>query len=120
MKKIVWLILAACVLAFGQVQPVASTAAKSDACGCCDCDGTCGMPDCLPAPVARVPVFAKSAPRTELTEIKRRQLPSKLELVETFCGRSQVPVSTALAFAPSRPLPVVNAPVFLLHCSFLI
>jgi hypothetical protein len=119
MKQLVWLLLAACVLAFGQVQPVASTAAGNECCDCCDCNGTCGMPDCLPAPAARVPVVAQSAPRTELTETRRRQAP-RPELCGAQCGRTQAPVSAALALAPSRPLPVVNAPVFLLHCSFLI
>jgi len=119
MKKFVWLLLAACVLAFGQVQPVVSTAVRSECCGCCDCDGTCGMPDCLPASTARVPVVAQSAARTELTETKRRQAP-KQELPGALCGRSLAHVSSAPSFAASRPLPVVNAPVFLLHCSFLI
>ena len=122
MKKLVWLLLAACVLAFGQVQPVASKATKSDTCSCCDCDcdGNCGMPDCLPAPTARVPVVAQSAPRTELTETKRRPAPARQALAETRCRRSQASVSGALAFAPSRSLPVVTAPVFLLHCCILI
>lgn len=119
MKQLVWLLLAACVLAFGQVQPVVSTAARNECCDCCDCNGTCGMPECLPAPTARVPVVAQSAPRTELTETRRRQAP-KQEMTQALCGRSLIPVSPALALASSRPLPVVNAPVFLLHCSFLI
>lgn len=119
MKQLVWLLLAACVLAFGQVQPVASTSVESECCGCCSCDGACGMPDCLPAPTARVPVVAQSAPRTELTEAKRRQAP-KQESAQALFGRLPTLYSTALDLSPSRPLPVVNAPVFLLHCSFLI
>lgn len=118
MKYVVWLLLAACCLAFGQVQPVASPAADGDACTCCDCGGACGMPECAPPPVARTPVFAQTETRTVRAEATRLKAPARpLFAANRPLDRISPARGRALG---AHGLPVVDTPVFLVHCSLLI
>ncbi|MBX3750185.1 MAG: hypothetical protein KF897_08860 [Opitutaceae bacterium] len=119
MKHVVWLLLAACCLAFGQVQPAASPAAGDAHCTCCDCAGACGMPECAPPPVARTPVFAQNEARPVKAEVARRATPAPAPVVAfpPLCPSIKLsPHSRGLAHG----LPVVDTPVFLVHCSLLI
>lgn len=118
MKHVVWLLLAACCLAFGQVQPAASPAADG-ACGCCDCGGACGMPECAPPPVARTPVFAQTETRNVKAEATRLKAPARpLFAAKQPLSRTSPALGRALGVA--HGLPVVDTPVFLVHCSLLI
>lgn len=119
MKHVVWLLLAACCLAFGQVRPAASPTADDAHCTCCDCAGACGMPDCAPPPVARTPVFAQTEARPFKTEVARRAAPAPAQVAVCPPLRQSVQLSpNALGLA--HGLPVVDTPVFLVHCSLLI
>lgn len=119
MKKVVWLLLAACCLAFGQVQPAVLPAADDGDCTCCDCAGACGMPDCAPPPVVRTPVFAQTEARPVKAEVARRATPAPTQVV------AYPPLSQSVQVSPNglvlaHGLPVAATPVFLVHCSLLI
>ena len=52
MRRLLAVILTLATCAFAPVQPlVLAETARHPTCGCCDGDGSCGMPDCLPPPV---------------------------------------------------------------------
>jgi hypothetical protein len=120
MNRLVWLLLSVCCLALVQVQPVARLAPMAESCGCCDCDGACGMPDCAPPTPARAPVYAQESTRaTEGLRLRRvaRPMPAFAEAHAAFI-RLTIP-GIALA-TPVRLPPTASAPLFRLHCSYLI
>jgi len=119
MKHVVWLLLAACCLAFGQVQPAAFPATDDASCTCCDCAGACGMPECAPPPVARTPVFAQAEIRRVKTETARRAAPVPQQVAASLSWRRPDEIS-GNALSRTHGLPVVDTPVFLVHCSLLI
>ena len=119
MKHVVWLLLAACCLAFGQVQPAVSPAADDVNCTCCDCAGACGMPECAPPPVARTPVFAQNETRPVKAEVARRATPAPAQVV-AFPPQCRLVQLTSNSLGRAHGLPVVDTPVFLVHCSLLI
>jgi len=119
MKSVVWLLLAACCLAFGQVRPVASLAAADAGCTCCDCGGSCGMPECAPPPTVRAPVFAQAEVRPARTAVARRATPALPPLASCLPPPRPADLSRR-SLGIAHGLPVVDTPVFLVHCSLLI
>lgn len=122
MKRLVWLLIATFLTAISQVQAVDVRLMPADE-KCCCCDenaGTCGMPDCAPAPSTgctqsllqlQVAVAAAKrpapAPRADRAKFYEQFLP-RLSLTPAL------PVTDAVA------APAASVPLFAAHCRFLI
>lgn len=119
MKRLVWLLIVAVGTALAQVQPAAAVAEKP-ACDCCrDEPAACGMPDCasLPAP-ATTNALLQVATTREAGAAAHRRLPRSLP---AFLVRNES-LRASQDFAPgaSRPANFLRAPLFRVHCSYLI
>lgn len=123
MKRLVWLLLAVWCTALAQVQPVAPLpAAAHEECGCGDCAGACGMPDCAlpPAP----PVTTAIAGRTTTTVARPTarldaQATATLAL-KYFTAFVEPAVVPAFVRAPDSMAPPAGVPLFKEHCAFLL
>ena len=121
MKRLVWILLAVVGTAFAQVQPVtlASLHHKCTCC-CCDGDGSCGMPGCLPpAPPARTLLTAN--PPASLAAAAARQVAAPARTAVKFFAAFVEPAAVfAASRAPERVRSPASVPLFAAHCSFLI
>ncbi|MBE36103.1 MAG: hypothetical protein CMI16_11225 [Opitutaceae bacterium] len=118
MKRLVWLMLVICPLAFAKVQPVVVATEQAESC-CCEQSGSCEMPDCAPPPPP--PSVALDRPaketRSETRRIAKANTPAHIPFYTAYAKSAdnsvqpQAPVSTELT---------VDTPLFQAHCSFLI
>ena len=122
MKRLVWLLLAVLGTALVQVPPVAWAAAQPHRqCCCCDGDGSCGMPGCLP-PVSSAPArpTLDQTARVAGMEICRVAQPVQ-RVGRIFLAAFVEPaVIASPARSSSRMTPPASVPLFKAHCSFLI
>ena len=122
MKRLVWLFLAIFCTALAQVQPVESFLTKAGLHGIdCDCDGSCGMPECVMVPVtAHQPALLERA-GGELRQVTRRVVAKLREPAPKFYLSFVEPVVvTATLRACAIATPAASPPLFRMHCSFLI
>jgi hypothetical protein len=119
MKRLVWVVLAAFCVAFGQVQSVCSLDVKAKCCSCCR-PGACGMQGCCPGASSASLAF-KSA---QTSDLARQAVPRRARLV--WAGQSYVSFAalaelSAMRHAPALVLaPAANVPLYVAHCSHLI
>ena len=117
MKRFVWLLLIAFCTALAQVQPADVPATKQAKCGCCeDQPGACGMPDCIVQPAASQPV-AVQTPAGQQAEAGKLTRAKREKFYVQFLPR---PASQPAAWVSVVTEPVARAPLFKVHCSFLI
>jgi hypothetical protein len=121
MKRLVWLLIAVFGTAFAQVSPVISPFAQEEAC-CCTGEpaGACGMPDCAPAPTACQPSLTLQTP-TAQRAVARRVAPAPQAKRESYFVKFESRPALSPAWRASLVgAPAANAPLFKVHCSFLI
>lgn len=122
MKRLVWLLLAVWCTALAQVRPVEPlrTAAHGDC--CCDCDGTCGMPDCAPPPAApATSLTVAERPATVARPQARRSAQATAELLEKFYASFAAPAVAPMVAPASAPAALpARVPLFREHCALLI
>ena len=119
MKRLVWILLAVFCTALAQVQPVTLESTHRKCC-CCGGDGSCGMRGCLPP--AQAPSLPTAHQPASVTVSEARQVaePVRRTGEKFFAG---VVEATAVAAAPRAPewvTPAASAPLFAVHCSYLI
>jgi hypothetical protein len=123
MKRLVWLLLAVLAPVLVQVQPVTLAAPAHHAC-CCrcgDCNGSCGMPGCLPPPASSsaLPVSAQPA-KLAAVELRRVGQPVARaceKFFAAFVASAVVPVALR---SPARIAVPARVPLFRAHCSLLV
>jgi hypothetical protein len=117
MKRFVWLLLIAFCTALAQVQPVDVAATKQEECGCCEKEANaCGMPDCVPQPTASQPAGVQVA-SSQQSEAGRLMRAKREHFYVQFLPR---PALTPAAKVSVSTVPAVSAPLFKVHCSFLL
>jgi hypothetical protein len=123
MKRLVWLLLAVLAPVLVQVQPVVLSAPAHQACccGCGECGGACGMPDCLPPPASSstLPVSAQPA-KLATVALRRVNQPVARECGKFFAAfvtSAAVPVAR---ISPARIAAPASVPLFKAHCSLLV
>lgn len=121
MKRLVWLLIAVFGTAFAQVSPVVSPLVQDEACCCCEGPaGTCGMPDCAPAPTTCSSALTLQAPAAQRAEA-RRLTPASLPKRESYFVKFESrPALTSAWGASLTDAPTASVPLFKAHCSFLI
>lgn len=118
MKRIVWLLLIAFSTAVAQVETVDLGVRPSDACGCCEQPGACGMPACAPAPVA-VQVALDLPAGTQATLHGSQPAGPAAEAQKFYARFAPVPPVAPIRTMCRIPL-VARAPLFEAHCSLLL
>lgn len=119
MKRLVWILLAIVSTALAQVQPVTFPTPLDHKCSCCDGDGSCGMPDCVPPAPARTLPTADQA--TRVTVMQARAVAAPAATTEKFFAAFVRPAAVAAApRASQRMAPSASVPLFAAHCSYLI
>ncbi len=122
MKRFAWLLL---LLVWGtalaRVPTVEPLAPREQGCDCCDCSGTCGIPEC-----AALPVMPVQPAVTERTGTVARPEPHRAAKATAKPVAKFFEVFAAPAVLPEPiPMPVDEAsvagvPLFKEHCAFLI
>lgn len=120
MKRLAWILLAVFGTAFAQVQPVAFPTLRHHACPCCNGDGSCGMPGCLPPASTRTLPTATQPAGITVTEARRVAEPVRRTAEKFFAAFVEPTAVTAATRAPERVTPAASVPLFAAHCSFLI
>jgi hypothetical protein len=120
MKRFVWLTLFAFCTALAQVQPVDLAAKKSDVCGCCEKPGACGMPDCVPLPVASHSALVAETPNGQRAEARRVTPASRIKRENFHAKFASRPAKAPVLHAPPGAVAAVSGPLFQVHCSYLI
>lgn len=121
MKRFAWLLLVVWGTALAQVPAVEPLVPAEQGCDCCDCGGTCGMPECVALPaVPAQPAFTERAQTVTRPEA-RRDVQATAELVAKFFAIFVAPATAPEALpAPADEAPVASVPLFKEHCAFLI
>ncbi len=120
MRRFFAILLALATCAFAPTPALVATEAPSHTCCCCDGDGTCGMPNCLPpaAPARPIPASVQVT-RIAATETARVVAPARRE-AKFFAAVAAKPAQPALTRESNVIAPTASAPLFVVHCSFLI
>ena len=120
MKRLSWLLLAVLCAAWAQVQPVAGIEVKAAECrDCCGCCG-CGTPGCCPAPASTTAAPVSAQVATLAPARARKALPSRGSAERVHLLFSARAVSRRLLCATAAAERAARAPLFRVHCSFLI
>ncbi len=122
MKRLAWLLLAVFCTALAQVQPVELSLTKAGMHRVdCDCEGACGMPECVAVPVtAQQPAQLERA-GGELRQITRRVVAKlRAPAPKFYLSFVEPVVVTATLRACALTAPAVSPPLFRVHCSFLL
>jgi hypothetical protein len=120
MRRLLAVILILATGAFAQVQPVVPADAPHKAC-CCDHPGACGMPDCLPPPVASTALVTLERPAfTATAEVRRAAQPARRIGEKFFAAFVKPAAVSAAAWSSARVMSPAEVPLFKAHCSFLI
>lgn len=119
MKRLVWILLAVVGTAFAQVQPVTMPDTHHKCC-CCDGDGSCGMPGCLPPAPARTMPFANQPAKNSLAQAQEAADPVRRTNEKFFAAFVEPAAVFAASRAPIRVALAASVPLFAAHCSFLI
>lgn len=121
MKRLVWLLLAVVGTALAQVQPTVLPGSTEVACNCCDRAHSCGMPDCAPPLPASAPVVATAPSANTLRlQVRRAGQPQSRQassFLVSLIGPAVAPVSLPASVFTTR---AASAPLFKVHCSFLL
>jgi len=121
MNRLVWLLVALFCTAVAQVQPVDLTPGKDGECCCCgDQPGTCGMPDCTPAPTTAQPVLKLQTSVAAVQEARKASRPLSAHqepFYVKFVRSSTVATGVRVAYAIA---PTASASLYRDHCSFLL
>jgi hypothetical protein len=122
MKRLVWLLLAAWCTALAQVQPVEPLVPAEPSGCCCDCDGTCGMPECVALPAAPSSTAITERPASVARPETRRDARAKAEQLLKFFAIFSAPVEepVALLTTPDRESRPAGVRLFQEHCALLI
>ena len=120
MIRLTWILLLVWSCAFAQSRPVAVSLETNQHCAChCQCNGSCGMPDCAPppAPVQWIgeasSVAALPAPARKAVAIRR----TPARFYAMFVGPA---ARLADLRTPVSWVPAASVPLFAEHCSFLL
>lgn len=119
MKRLVWIFLAVFCTALAQVQPVTLEPTHRKCC-CCEGDGSCGMPDCVPPAVARSLPTASRPAGVSLTTTRQATATARRGEEKFFAGFVEATAVPAAPRAPDRVTPAASVPLFAVHCSYLI
>lgn len=120
MRRFLAILLALVTCAFAPVPALVSHEAPKAKCCCCDGDGSCGMPDCLPpaTPARPVPASVQVA-RIAAAEATRAPAPVRRE-TKFYAAVAAKPASPTMSCEPAVAALTASAPLFVVHCSFLI
>jgi hypothetical protein len=121
MQRFLALLLTLVACAYAPAQLGVRPEAPRIACSCCDGEGSCGMPGCLPPPAASsTPSLA--TPPAQIAQLQVRRLATPARRIGEKFYSAFVPSPAVLA-APRAPLtvtPPAGVPLFKAHCSFLV
>jgi hypothetical protein len=122
MKRLVWLALLAFGTALAQVTPVEPLRPQAAHGDCsCHCEGSCGMPDCIPMQAPAQPVFDLESPVPVVRAVAKVATPVAPVEREKFYMRFLPQVSAAPVLPVALALaPPASVPLFREHCSLLI
>jgi len=121
MKRLGWLLLAVFGTALAQVQPVALAVDGHRSCCCCNGDGSCGMPSCLPPPVSSPVLCTLGQPaRIAGIEVRRAAPAPRRARVKSFAAFDSPAAASAAVRSPARVAPAASVPLFTAHCSLLL
>ncbi len=118
MKRLSWLLLVVCSLAFAKVQPVLVEEEHAESC-CCESTGSCEMPDCAPPPAS--PTINLDRPahtlRSETRRVAKAQTPAHIPFYSAYADSADDSVQQTAPEPTEQP---VETPLFQVLCSYLI
>jgi hypothetical protein len=121
MKRLVWLALLAFCTAIAQVPPADVPLTQHKVCGCCeDQSNACGMPDCVPQPATNQPVRVLTAQPGERAETRRLSHVPRQKGEAFYVQFVSRPALMPAFRASSVAAASASAPLFRVHCSYLI
>jgi len=123
MRRVAWLLLAFVGAAFVRVQPVELLDGCHCVCGAnchCKVPGTCGMP-CCGAPASANPTLAtEQASVAGLVRSRPAARALRLRAAQAFVFQSDSAQAASGPAGRARAVLTARAPLYRLHCSFLI
>ncbi len=120
MRRFLAILLTFVTCAFAPVPAWVTHETPREKCCCCDGDGSCGMPDCLPpaTPTRPVPASVQVA-RITASEAARVTAPARRE-TKFYAAVAAKPAAPAKVRESAAVALTASAPLFVVHCSFLI
>ncbi|MBS0662946.1 MAG: hypothetical protein JSR48_06755 [Verrucomicrobia bacterium] len=120
MRRFLATLLAFVICAIAPVPAWVSHEAPNTKCCCCDGDGSCGMPDCVPPPAPAQPVPASiQVARIAASTATRVAAPVRRDL-KFYAAVAAEPAQPALVRVPAMVASTASASLYKVHCSFLI
>lgn len=121
MQRFLALLLTLVACAYAPAQLGVRPEAPRVTCACCDGDGSCGMPGCLPPPVSSpTPSLAGQPAQVAMISIRRVAAPAARAGAKFYSAFVPPAAAPAALRAPLTVTPPAGVPLFKAHCSFLV